>query len=229
MTNVSNLLNTSSVNSFEKAKYVDLSSDIHLKLKDNFGVNIREDYNFVFLEGVLDGYSDKDLEFSNFVDEKLKCDPQIKNCLQDLLNDPKKKLNNEKQRLVTSTPHFRENLKRLKKLIFNANNFGEKFEESYQEGDEEGLLESRFEGAISGHGSVRVFSVFEDDLVNNKLVFVVLLVDPYHMGIPTANKNQKSFDEVKFLNKSIKDIFYNEKEHVRVNFISKEQFLNQFL
>ena len=46
--------------------------------------------------------------------------------------------------------------------------------------------------------------------------------------MPVKEKKQKSFDEVKTLKNSIKDIFYNEKEHTEVKFISKDNFLNQF-
>lgn len=228
MVNMPDLMKFHGSNSFEKSKNVNLSSNIHLRPKNNFDVNIRDDYKFIFLEGTLDGYSSEELEFSNCIAEKLMCDPNIKKCLHDLLNDPQEKLNNDKNCLKDSNPHYKETLKRLKELICNANKFDYEIKDFYQEGDEEGLLESKFEGIIDNHGSVRVFSVFEDDLTTNEPCFVVLLIDPYHMVMPVKEKKQKSFDEVKTLKNSIKDIFYNEKEHTKVKFISKDNFLNQF-
>ncbi|WP_283601733.1 hypothetical protein [Ligilactobacillus aviarius] len=224
MLNTPNLREIPGNNSFEESKIVNLDSDIHLKPKPNLDVNIRDDYDFIFLEGTLDGYSSEKLKFSNCVAEKLMCDPNIKNCLQDLLDDPREKLNKDKKCLEDSTSHYKETLKRLKKLICDAN----EIEEFDQEGNEEGLLESKFEGIIDNHGSVRVFSIFEDDLTTNKPFFVVLLIDPYHMAIPVKERNQKSFGEVKNLKNSIKEIFYDEEMHTKVNFMSKKDFLNQF-
>lgn len=231
MSNVPNLLNpiNTKENSFEKNKNVDLSSNIHLKVKNSMGINPKEEYNFIFLEGVLDGYFDIELQFSNLVEKKIMCDVNVKENLEKLLDSPQVELNNDKKQLENSTIHYKNNLKRLKKLIFNANGFSKKFEEVYQEGDEEGLLESKFKGLIDRHGSFRVFSVFEENAITNEPVFIVLLVDPYHMAIPVADKRQKSFDEVKTLKHSIKDIFYDKEKHTKVKFISKEQFLKQFL
>lgn len=228
MVNTPNLMGLSDSNSFKRSKNVNLNSNIHLKLKPNLDVSIRDNYDFVFLEGTLNGYSNEELKFSNCIAEKLMCDSNIKKCLQDLLNNPREKLNNDKKCLESSGFHHKETLERLKELICSANKFDYEIKKSYQEGDEEGLLESKFEGIIDNHGSVRVFSVFEDDLTTNEPCFVVLLIDPYHMVMPIKEKKQKSFDEVKNLKKSIKDVFYNEKKHTKVKFISKEDFLKQF-
>lgn len=79
MVNMPDLMKFHGSNSFEKSKNVNLSSNIHLRPKNNFDVNIRDDYKFIFLEGTLDGYSSEELEFSNCIAEKLMCDPNIKN------------------------------------------------------------------------------------------------------------------------------------------------------